>query len=349
MTQDTLSQVLRSVRLQGAVFYCVEADGSWVAEQPRARDISGMIMPGAEHVMMYHALIEGSCWCSLCDDKPVLVGAGDVVVFPRGDPHVLSSAPRMRGSVDLSAYAMPLPEQMPFFLTRRGESVAHSQLSSGGGDTVFMCGYFGCDATPFNPLLGCLPAMLHISAKPDREDCIGQFVRLALIESRAKRPGGEAVLERLSETMFVEVIRRYLDTLPEAKPDWLSGLRDRHVGRALALIHAEPNAPWTTQELAQRVGISRSVLHDRFLQFTGQAPIQYVTSWRIQLACGLLKHSSTSVAAIALEVGYESEAAFSRAFRRAVGVPPGSWRRGQGREQTGSFGSPQNAARAAAI
>lgn len=195
-----------------------------------------------------------------------------------------------------------------------------------------MCGYFGCDATPFNPLLQSLPPMLRVSAKADGNGCLAQFVQLALAESRAKRPGGEAVLERLSETMFVEMIRCYLDSLPQGQQDWLNGLRDRHVGRALALIHADPNAPWTTQTLAQRVGISRSALHSRFLQFTGQAPIQYVTNWRIQLACGLLRHSGASVAAIALEVGYESEAAFSRAFRRALGVPPASWRRAQGRE-----------------
>lgn len=347
MSQDALSQVLRSVRLQGAVYYYVQTDGSWVAEQPRAQDIAGMIMPRAEHVMMYHVVVEGSCWCGVGSHKPVLLAAGDVVVFPRGDSHVLSSAPGMRGSVDLNAFGMPLPAQMPFFLTRRGESVTLAELAGGAGGTALMCGYFGCDATPFNPLLGSLPAMLHISTKTDRDDCIGQFVRLALAESRAKRPGSEAVLERLSETMFVEVIRRHLDTLPEGKPDWLSGLRDRHVGRALALIHAEPTAPWTIQGLAQRVGISRSVLHDRFLQFTGQAPIQYVTSWRIQLACGLLRNSNASVAAIALEVGYESEAAFSRAFRRALGVPPASWRRAQGRERNGSFGGPQRAAPAA--
>ena len=332
MTQDALSEVLRSVRLQGAVFYYVQTDGSWVGEQPRAQDIAGMIMPGVDHVMMYHVVLEGSCWCSPSGEPPVRLDAGDVVVFPRGDPHVLSSAPGMRGRVALDAFAMPRPAQLPFFLTRRGDSVTLEQLAEGAGSTQLLCGYFGCDAAPFNPLLQSLPPMLRVSAKADRNGCLGQFVRLALTESRAKRPGGEAVLERLSEAMFVEVIRCYLDTLAEGRPDWLNGLRDRHVGRALALIHAGPSAPWTTHELAQRVGMSRSALHSRFLQFTGQAPMQYVTNWRIQLACGLLRRSSASVAAIALEVGYESESAFSRAFRRVLGVPPAAWRRAQGRE-----------------
>lgn len=330
MGQDTLSEVLRGVRLRGAVFYHVEGEAPWVAEAPPAADIAGAIMPGAGHVMEFHVVTQGDGWAALVGEPPVRLQAGDVVVFPRGDPHVMSSAPGMRAKVDVDLFRQPRPARLPFYLKQRGESVFPSAPGSvgDGSGTRLLCGFFGCDRTPFNPLLESLPRLLHVRPREaGGEGWIGSFIRLALAESAGGLPGGEVLLERLSETMFVEVVRHHIAGLPQDHSGWLAGLRDRHVGRALALLHESPAEAWTLERLADRVGLSRSALHERFTRFTGHAPMQYLAQWRMQLASTMLRESSASIASVALEVGYESEAAFSRAFRRATGSPPSAWRR----------------------
>jgi AraC-like DNA-binding protein len=209
-------------------------------------------------------------------------------------------------------------------MTQLGASANASEQAS------LLCGFLGCDRRPFNPLLAGLPRMIHAPASNgDADGWIEQFARVAASESRRKRPGGEAVLERMSEMMFVDLLRRYLDALPDDRRGWLSGLRDRYVGRVLALMHARPTDPWTLEMLAERVGLSRSALHERFVQFIGLPPMQYLTQWRMQLASRMLSEGNATLASIALEAGYESEAAFSRAFKRTVGVPPSAWRRGR--------------------
>jgi len=158
---------------------------------------------------------------------------------------------------------------------------------------------------------------------------VGHFLRAAVAESNLKRPGGEAVLERMSEMMFVDALRRHVDDLPPGQTGWLAGMRDPAVGRALALLHETPAEPWTLERLGDEVGISRSALHERFVHFIGQAPMQYLAQWRMQLAAGMLRDTPSKVLEVALAVGYESEAAFSRAFKRQVGVAPGAWRKGE--------------------
>lgn len=333
MSQDTLSEVLRSVRLRGAVFYYVEGAAPWAAEAPPARDIAAAIMPGAEHVMEYHVVTRGSCWGAVVGQPPVRLEEGDVIVFPHGDAHVISSAPGMRAPADTGIFFQPRPEQLPFILSANAGTGPTARLDGGGAEcTTVACGFLGCDARPFNPLVATLPRLLHVSARGAvGSNGISELVRLAVAESNQKRPGGEALLERLSEMMFVEVVRRYLGALPEGQTGWLAGLRDRFVGRALAVMHDRPADPWTIESLADKVGLSRSALHERFVQFVGQPPMQYLTNWRMQLASGLLTGTSANIASIALEVGYESEAAFSRAFRRATGLPPAAWRRERAR------------------
>lgn len=331
MSLDTLSEVLRSVRLRGALFFHVEGRDRWASEAPDASEIARYVMPGIEQVMAYHVVTEGSCWTGVIGGEPVQLGLGDIVVYPRGAPHSVTSHPGLRGQVDLQAYVQPREQQLPVFSTRVGGDVrvGIADSPSPPGSSTLVCGFFGCDARPFNPLLASLPDLLHVRARGGEDDRIHQLIRFAVAESVCKRPGGEALLERLSETMFIELVRRYLEELPDGQNNWLAGLRDRYVGRALTCLHASPGEVWTIDRLAERVGLSRSSLHERFAQFTGHAPMQYLARWRMQVAAGLLRQSGATVASIAQDVGYESEAAFSRAFRRETGRPPATWRREQ--------------------
>jgi AraC-like DNA-binding protein len=336
MSRDTLSDVLRSVRLRSAVFYYVSCDGKWAAEAPASCDIAAAVMPESEHVMAYHVVTGGECWAATSGEPPRRLRRGDIILLPQGDAHVVSSAPGLRAAADIDAYYAMQRDQRPFRLhyasgSRPTVDLDRPATPAAAGDaaeTTLVCGFIGCDARPFNPLLATLPRLMHLPAG-EGNDCSSQFATFAAAESVSRRPGGEALLERLSEMMFVDAIRRHVDAMPEQSTGWLAGLRDRIVGRALTLLHERPAAAWTIDELGNQVGLSRSALHQRFVDLIGQPPMQYLTQWRMQLASRLLRETQQSVAAIALDVGYDSEAAFARAFRRAAGMPPAAWRRQQ--------------------
>ena len=332
-THDTLSDVLRTVRLRTAVFYYVSCDGNWAAEAPTSRDIATAVMPDAEHVMEYHVLTSGECWIGLVGEPAIKMKRGDVVLFAQGDAHVISSAPGMRADPDVKGYFEMGRAQRPFRIHHDGGAPAivdfDGRLPAASATQCaasFVCGFIGCDLKPFNPLMATLPRMLHLPAE-GRSAISEQFATFAAAESAARRPGSEALLERLSEMMFVDAIRRHVEHLPEHTTGWLAGLRDRYVGRALALLHERPAAPWTIEDLSTQVGLSRSALHERFVALIGQPPVQYLTNWRMQLASRLLLEGRATVATVAIDVGYDSEAAFARAFKRLVGMPPAAWRR----------------------
>lgn len=318
MSTDTLSEVLRAVRLTGAVFFDVDASAPWVAETPPSTRVAPHIMPGVEHVIEYHVLTSGSCYGSLLGEPAVRMQAGDVIVFPQGDPHVMSSAPGMRKDPDLSTFESALTHRLPIAIDHHGGGPERATL---------ICGFIGCDARPFNPLLSALPRVLHVPRRDAEDGVIEQFVRVALAESRAERAGSECVLARLSELLFVEVVRRYLAALPPENAGWLAGLRDESIGRVLGKLHARPSHDWSLEELAKAGGVSRSVLAERFTHFVGVPPMQYLTQWRMQLASTLLSTTTLNLAEVAERVGYGSEAAFSRAYKRWVGVAPAEWRR----------------------
>ena len=313
---DALSDVLRAVRLTGAVFFDVKASNPWVAETPPGPTIVRNIFPDADHLMSYHVVTQGSCWACPIGGDPVELKAGDVVVFPHGDAHAMCSAAGMRDAPDMGRFRPPDNGQLPFTL-----SVGEPQVDP----AHLVCGFLGCDAGPFNPLLAALPRVIRVS--DDQGGAIGAFVQFALAESKQHRMGGEIVLGRLSELMFVDVVRRYLETLPADRTGWLAGLRDPHVGRALTALHRDPAHDWNLESLSREVGLSRSALAERFSQFVGHPPMQYLANWRMQLAASLLMNGSEGVAEIAGRVGYESEAAFSRAFKKVVGTPPSQWRK----------------------
>lgn len=326
MSHDILSDLLRSVRLRGALFYHVTGRRNWAAEAPAACDIAAAVMPDSEHVMHYHVITKGSCWGAVVGEPPVRLEGGDIILFPHGDAHVISSAPGMRAPANVPGYFQNKVDQLPFILHFDGAESPHPMSADDGSDATLVCGFLGCDVRPFNPLIGTLPRLMHLRTA-ENQGWTAEFMRQAVAESQHKRPGGEAMLERMSEMMFVDAVRRYIETLPEESRGWLAGLRDRFVGRALALMHDAPAAEWTVDELGRRVGLSRSALHERFVEMIGQPPMQYLANWRMQLASALLRDTEATVASVAQDVGYDSEAAFARAFKRLVGRPPAAWRR----------------------
>ena len=318
---DVLSDVLQAVRLTGAIFFDMHFRAPFVGESPPTAAIARAVMPDAEQVISFHVLLNGSCFAEICDgaEPPVSMVEGDVVLFPMGDANVLTSKPGLRHTPNLANYYRPFDRQLPFVPNPRGQGESD--------DIRFVCGYLGCDAKPFNPLLEALPRLMQVNLGAAGKGWIGPLIRLAVDESETPRAGGESMLARASELMFVQAIRQYTDSLPEDSKGWFAGLRDRHVGAALRLIHAQSSKPWTLDGLAREAGLSRTVFAERFTRLVGMAPMQYVMRWRLQLAARRLETPGASMAAIALEAGYESEAAFSRAFKKHAGAPPGTWRR----------------------
>jgi AraC-like DNA-binding protein len=314
---DALSDVLRAVRLTGAIFFDVQASEPWVAETPEGKSIVRAMFPGsgAEHLISYHVITQGTCWVCVGNEAPIQLNAGDIIMLPHGDTHVLSSTAGMRKSPDMSMYRWPEDGQLPINI----------EVGERGEPVHFVCGFLGCDVRPYNPLLDALPRIIRVNDTAG--GAVATFINIALAESKSPRIGGGAILGHLSELMFVDAVRRYLETLPEDRMDWLAGLRDPFVGRALTALHRYPTREWTLESLARDVGLSRSALAERFTQFVGRPPMQYLTSWRMQLAANHLMSGLDSVAVIANRVGYESEAAFSRAFKKAVGTPPSEWRK----------------------
>jgi len=318
MSTDTVSEVLRAVRLAGAIFFRIEGSAPWAAEALPAGEIRPEVIPGAEHVIEYHVVVSGSCWGGIVGEPPVRLQTGDVIVFPQGDAHVMSSAPGMRATPDYSSLQGGV-SRLPVLMHCHGGGPERAEL---------ICGFLGCDARPFNPLISNLPRVLHIP-RGTGDGRLEQLVRLALAESVAPSAGSEAALARLSELLFVEVVRRHLASLPPQDVGWLAGLRDEAVGRALGALHHDPAHPWDLDGLARKAGVSRSVLAERFMAFVAIPPMQYLARWRMQLAANLLTSTSAGLADIAGRVGYGSEAALSRAFKRWVGVAPADWRRGR--------------------
>lgn len=327
-TLDPLSDVLRSVRLRGSVFFHVSCRDQWAAMAPSSREVAPAVMPGTEHVMEYHLFAKGEGWCAIDGEPPVRLHAGDIVMLPHGDAHVVSSAPGLQPTPDddwlfgLREAPLPLP------VTYRGSMVELGALPPEDASTVIVCGFIACDLRPFNPLISALPRLLRLPAEGVGA-WVAPILSHAALETRDRRAGAAALLQRVSEMVFVDGARRYLESLPQEAQGWLGALRDRQVGRVITLMHAEPAEPWTLEELGRRVGLSRSALHERFSALTGMAPMQYLANWRMQCGARLLREGHATVAAIAQDVGYDSEAAFARAFKRATGMPPAAWRRAQ--------------------
>ncbi|HEX4936636.1 MAG TPA: AraC family transcriptional regulator [Gemmatimonadaceae bacterium] len=309
---DPLSDVLRAVRLTGAYFYLVEASPPWSVAAVPARELAPRILPEVEHLISYHVIMEGECWGGPEGEPQRRLSKGDIIVFPHGDAHLMSNAEGRRIDRDALEYT---PARYP-------ETVV---IGDGRREATLVCGFLGCDARPFNPLLASLPRVLHVRGAAD--GWLGAFPEQVVRESRGTEAGSLTMLTRMAELMFVEVLRRHLQTLGGEQSGWLAALRDPVVGTAIARMHEAPARPWTLHELAREAAASRSVLAERFSQLVGIPPMQYLAQWRLQLAAELLLRDHAKVSAVGVQVGYDSEAAFSRAFKRATGAAPAEWRR----------------------
>lgn len=320
MSRDILSDVLGTVRLTGAVFFDVAASSPWVAEAPPASMLAKRVLPGSQHVIEYHVITSGYGWASMSDGdtEPVRLSPGSVVMFPQGDRHTLSSSPGLRANADLSVFDQPEELSPPFYLR---------QLGGGPDETRMICGFLGCDVLPFNPVIQALPRIVHV---PDGytagDGWLGNLIKAIMTESRKARPGAERVLSRLSQLLFIEVVRYYMESLPSNSTSWLAALTDRHASHTIRLLHSDPQRQWTLDALAREIGVSRTVLVNRFTELMGVAPMTYLYNWRMQLAAGMLTAGQATIANTASQVGYGSEAAFSRAFKRCTGISPGAWR-----------------------
>jgi AraC-like DNA-binding protein len=324
---DPLSDALRAVRLTGAMFFLWDVSWPFATPVPDGSSIAPLALPDAQQIISYHLVVEGTAWGAVPGEPAVQLHAGDVLLIPHGSAYVMSD------SADGCARA-PLddPEALEFFRAL-GAGELPFVIEDGEGDvsTRVVCGFLGCDMHPFNPVLSALPSLVRLGRPEDAsEDRIRGLVDLALSESRGNGPGSRAVLLRLSELLFIEVVRRCVNRMRGSAGGWLDALDDPVVGPALRCLHQAPAEPWTLERLAARVGISRSRLVERFAETVGEPPMLYLTRWRMQLASQLLIEGADKVAVVAEQVGYCSESAFSRAFKRHVGVSPASWRRHPG-------------------
>ncbi len=319
---DAVSDVLRVVRLSGAVYLNGEFTAPWCVLGEADAALCETFLPRSERVVSFHLITEGSCWARLADDpmSAIHLTAGELLVVPQGESHIMASM------LDLSPVLVgPL---LATELQKAPRQVMRLSYGGGGAGTRLVCGFLACDDTLNNPLLSALPRIFKIDMRNDpRSAWLDASLQFATAEAGQWRAGTEIVLARLSELLFVEAVRRCIDALPADKKGWLAGVRDRFVGRALALMHAQPAHDWTVDELARSAGLSRSALAQRFTDLLGQPPMQYLAHWRLQIAAQELLTGSKSVAAVAEHVGYESEAAFNRAFKREFGQPPAGWRR----------------------
>jgi AraC-like DNA-binding protein len=313
-THDILAEVLRAVRLTGSVFLNARFTAPFGVISPK-RYGEGTPMAHLRQISVFHLIAAGACTLGLATGEHRAVSAGDIVLMPFADTHRFWS-----GDFEDMVFAPDLVRPGPI---KGMWTIDHG----GGGETTrVVCGFVESSEFPCAPVLHSLPALLVDRAEDKVSNLITATVKEILLIADATAPGADLMLGRLMELLFVEVIRRYAARLPSSAKSWFAALKDPIVGRALQFVHGNPARRWTVDDLARKAGTSRTALAERFHALIGQAPMEYVTSWRMQLAADRMRNGHDGLATIGAEVGYESEAAFNRAFKREKGVTPGRWR-----------------------
>jgi AraC-like DNA-binding protein len=311
---DALSELLRAVKLSGAMFYVAEGSKPWRTTAPTSRELRRYVAPNASHVIEFHLVTQGEGYVRVGEETTPF-SAGDLFMIPHGDSHEM-------GNGTGGKIADP---DLPALLTGR---MQRSRFGGGGEVTHLICGYLACDEALIRPVLAGLPRVVRVHLRNDRAgEWLENSIVHAVERAQAAVPASDAILARLAEVLFAEALQRYVTQLPPGRTGWLAGAGDQAVGQSLAALHRRPAHPWTLDELAQEAGVSRSVLTERFARYLGQSPMAYLADWRLELAAEALRMTSRSVLQIAAEVGYESEAAFNRAFKRRFGKPPAQYRR----------------------
>jgi len=314
---DVLSEVLRAVKLEGALFFNGEFSAPWCLRNSGLSGLAPLVSPEPAHLIIYHFLTEGRAYAQLPDGQRLELTAGDIVVFPHGDAHLLGNGRSVTPIDSIKTFAGNL-----------SDGLKAVRFGGGGEATKFVCGYLACDPHLGEVFLGALPPILKVHVVDEASDqWLSQSIRFSVNEMQDSNAGSGLVAAKLAELLFVETLRRYINGLPAEETGWLAGARDELVGKALTLLHKEPAEPWTISELARRVGLSRTRLAERFRHFLGESPMAYLTRWRLKLASELLLATDDSVTEVAVAVGYESEAGFNRAFKREFDSPPAQFRR----------------------
>lgn len=313
---DALSELLRAVKLTGALFFNAEGSKPWCVRAASSRDLARCLDCEASHVIEFHLVTAGEGYIRVGAETTPFA-AGDLLMMPHGDEHEMGNG----------TGAEPLDPAGALEMLRT-PGIHWSRFGGGGEKTRFMCGYFACDAGLIQPLLVGLPRVMRVHL---RTDSAGQWLENSISHAVERvavaAPGSDVITARLAEVLFAEALQRYVAQLPPGRAGWLAGSRDAAVGRSLAAIHRRPGHPWTLDELAEEAMVSRSVLTEKFARYLGQSPVAYLTDWRLQLGAEALRTTSRSIVQVAADVGYDSEAAFNRAFKRCFGRPPGEYRR----------------------
>ena len=319
---DVLADVMRAISLKGALYFEVHASDPWISMNPSMDQIGSSMMPDTDHVIPFHIILEGNIFTKLGDDSygPVSIGAGDVLMLPTGGKHIITSdLETWEGTpADVDFYKSAARSSKPFTMMNIGEN---------GDKANLICGYLGCDRSPFNPLVGILPNMLVLKNCLGEDKLMRELVNTAVLESKANSSGAHTMVAKLSELMFLRALRQCMDTLDSNNvQNWLTALKDKHIGQVLELIHNDPTKKWTLEALSKSTGMSSSSLSERFHRFVGEPPMSYLARWRMELAGRLLKQG-LMVEAVAHEVGYSSESAFQRTFKKIMGTSAGQWRK----------------------
>ncbi|HLI83878.1 MAG TPA: AraC family transcriptional regulator [Bryobacteraceae bacterium] len=324
---DALSEVLKIVKLRGALFFNAEFSAPWCVASPESSRIAPLLCPGADRVIIYHHLTGGRAYAALRDGTRRDLESGDVVIFPHGDAHVLGNG------------AGKPVDALKVFAGNFNNGLKVACYGGGGQLTNFVCGYMACDPLLSEVVLAALPPMFSVNIA---QDSAGQWlansIRFSVREAGGPGPGSDVVLAKLSEVLFIETLRRFVRDLADEQKGWLAGARDPVIGEALALLHKNPAHSWTVANLAHQVGASRTRFAERFRHFLGEPPMAYLARWRLKLAAEILISSNANVCEVAAEVGYASEAAFNRVFKREFGCPPAQFRRSRSTRETSRTG-----------